>query len=594
MPTSKKKKIVREEILVKGTGVSPGITIGPAHVLMAMPTEIIEYTLENSGEIRNELHRFQQALEITRDQLDHQIDEAKKKYGKEYGQILESHYLILDDEEMLKGTQRLIQHQHMNVEAAFIQVMDKFKTGFLRSTNEYLRERAIDIEDVKRRVLNNLLGKQKQIIIDEPSILVADAVKPSDIIGVERQKLLGFISESGSALSHFAIIARSMNLPAVVGIANVTGFITTGDLIILDGTNGELILNPEPSTLEKYRKKLEQIRKEVQTLASLAPLPSITQDGRSIKLMANIEITDEVPNALALGAEGIGLYRTEYLLFSRASLPSEEEQYEQYRMIAEAINPLPVVMRTFDVGGDKIPVELLARYGYVHEDNPFLGWRAIRIALECEEFFKPQIRAMLRVSAQYPIQIMLPMITSIEEIRAAKTIIETCKQELRREGHRFNEWIKIGIMIETPAAAVVADTLAPESDFFSIGTNDLVQYTLAADRGNPKVASSYSCFHPAILRLIQMTIEAGERHNTPVSMCGEMAGNPNATILLIGLGLKEFSVYPPALPRIKKIIRHTTFDYAQSLARAILEMPDVKTIEKTAALEARKIIGKFG
>ncbi len=594
MPTTRRKKSnVREELTIKGTGVSTGITIGPAHILHATPAEVIEYKLDSAEDARQETARFRKSLDITRDQLDHQIDEAKKKYGKEYAQILESHYLILEDEEMIKGTLRLIQSQHINVEAAFIQTMDKFKTGFLRSSNEYLRERAIDIEDVKKRVLNNLLGKQKQIIIDEPSILVADSVKPSDIVGIERAKLLGFISESGSQLSHFAIIARSLNIPAVVGISNVTGFISQGDELILDGVHGEIILNPEESTLEKYQRKYEQIRKETTALASIAPLPSITQDGRSVKLMANIEIADEVPNALDLGAEGIGLYRTEYMLFTKRELPAEEEQYQQYISIAQKINPLPIIMRTFDIGGDKIPMELLTAHGYVHEDNPFLGWRAIRIALECADFFRPQIRAMLRLSANFPVQIMLPMITALGEVRTAKIIIEECKEELRKKGVRFNERIKVGIMIETPAAALIADALAAESDFFSIGTNDLVQYTLAADRGNPKVAPVYSCFHPSVFRLIRLTIEAGEKSNTPVSMCGEMAGNPNATIPLIGLGLKEFSVFPPALPRIKKIIRHTTFDYAKSMADAMLDMQDIKAIEKMAALEARKILGKF-
>ena len=594
MPTSKKRKSPsREELTIKGSGVSPGITIGPAHVLHASTAEIIEYKLESADDVRIETDRFRQALDITRDQLDHQIDEAKKKYGKEYGQILESHFLILEDEEMIKGTLKLIQNQHINVESAFIHVMDKFKTGFLRSTNEYLRERAIDIEDVKRRVLNNMLGKQKQIIIDEPSVLVADSVKPSDIVGIERHKLLGFISESGSQLSHFAIIARSMNIPAIVGISNVTGFISQGDLLILDGQHGEIILNPEDATLEKYHRKHEQLKKETSALASIAPLPSITQDGRSVKLMANIEITDEVPNALELGAEGIGLYRTEYMLFTKRELPGEEEQYQQYLGIAQKINPLPIIMRTFDIGGDKIPVDLLSAHGYVHEDNPFLGWRAIRIALECEEFFRPQILAMLRLSANYPVQIMLPMVTSLNEVKTAKAMIEECKHDLRGRQIRFNERIKVGIMIETPAAALIADALAAEADFFSIGTNDLVQYTLAADRGNPKVAPVYSCFHPAVLKLIHLTIEAGEKSNTPVSMCGEMAGNPNATVPLIGLGLKEFSVFPPALPRIKKIIRHTTYDYAKSLTAAMMDMQDVKSIEKMAALEARKILGKF-
>lgn len=593
MPHTKKKRInLQEELIIKGIAVSGGYALGPVGIIRSAIPEVNEFKLTSPGDILQESERFKRALEATREQLNHQIDEAKKKYGKEYGQILESHFLILEDEEMIRGTLKIIQNQHINAEAAFSTTMDKFKNSFLKSSNEYLRERAVDIEDVKRRVLNNLLGQQRVIHVDEPSVIVADAIKPSDILNIDRARILGFISESGSQVSHFAIIARSLNIPAVVGIVNVTGFLADSDLVIVDGQSGEVILNPYPATVEKYRRKIEQHKKETRALASMAPLPCITQDGRAIKLMANVELLDEVPTALQLGAEGIGLYRTEYLLFTKREIPTEREQYDQYAVIAQRLAPLPVVMRTFDVGGDKVPLEILTDHGYVHEDNPFLGWRAIRIGLECPEFFKPQIRALLRLAAKYPVEIMLPMITGIEEVRAAKKIIQQCQHELQKEGLAYQENPRIGIMIETPAAALMADVLATESDFFSIGTNDLVQYTLAADRGNPKVSNIYSCFHPSVLRLIRMTIETGERHHIPVSMCGEMASNPNATILLLGLGLKEFSVLAPMLPKIKKIIRHTTFEYARNVAASIMELQEVHAIERMAALEARKILGR--
>lgn len=585
---SDKSKPQADEVVVKGLGVSTGNTVGKPYILHASNLQVTERKLADDHEVEAEIERFNQALEITREQLHHVIQQAKAKYGKEYSSILESHFLILEDEEMIRGTLKLVKNNRVNAESALTTVMDKFRNNFLKSSNEYLRERATDIDDVKRRILSNLLGQHKIFAVETPSIIVADTIQPSDIAGIERSKILGFVCESGSTLSHFAIVARSLNIPAVVGIANFTGFINDQDTLLVDGDHGEVIINPSPETIERFSKKTKKIQRQAAELESIAQLPCSTMDGRDIQLSANVELTEEVENALKLGAKGIGLYRTEYMLFSERELPDEEMQYREYLKIAQKIHPHKLTMRTFDVGGDKIPLEILTSKGYVHEDNPMLGWRAIRIALECPEFFVPQIRAMLRLSADFHIEIMVPMIISVDEVIQAKALIEQCKNELKKEKIPYNEKIKIGIMIETPGAALAADRLAKEVDFFSIGTNDLVQYTLAADRGNPKVAPLYNCFHPSVLQLLHKTISAAHDHHIHVAMCGEMAGNPYATIFLLGLGLQEFSVLPPVLPKIKKLIRETDCKEAEELANKILHMSNLKEIEKLVSEVTKK------
>lgn len=589
MPSkSEKTEPHADEIVVKGLGVSPGIIIGKPYILHASNLLVEERKLADDHAVEAEVERFNQALQITREQLYHVIQESKAKYGKEYSSILESHFLILEDEEMIRGTLKLVKNNHVNAESALTTVMDKFRSNFLKSSNEYLRERATDIDDVKRRILSNLLGQHKSFIVDEPSVIIADTIKPSDIAGIERSKILAFVCESGSTLSHFAIVARSLNIPAIVGIANFTGFVTEQDTLLVDGHTGEVIINPSSDTINRYTKKTKEIQKQAAVLESVAQLPCSTKDGRDIQLSANVELVEEVENALKLGAKGIGLYRTEYMLFTERHLPDEEMQYQEYLKIARKIHPYKLTMRTFDVGGDKIPLEILTSKGYVHEDNPMLGWRAIRIALEYPDFFIPQIRAMLRLSAEYRIEIMIPMVISVDEVIQAKELIAQCKSDLKKEKIPFNEKIKIGIMIETPGAALAADRLAKEVDFFSIGTNDLVQYTLAADRGNPKVASLYNCFHPSVLQLIHKTISAAKTHKIHSAMCGEMAGNPYATIFLLGLGLNEFSVLPPVLPKIKKLIRATDCKEAEAMAEKILQMNSLRDIEKLVAEVTKK------
>lgn len=577
-----------DELIVKGLGVSSGIAVGKPFILHSSNLQVTERLLADEHEVEAEIERFNQALQITRDQLHHLILEAKAKYGKEYGSILESHFLILEDEEMIRGTMKIIKNTQVNAESALTQIMDKFKNNFLKSNNEYLRERATDIDDVNRRILGNLLGQHKTFTVDEPSIIIADTIKPSDIAGIERSKIMAFVSETGSTLSHFAIVARSLNIPSVVGIANFTGFVSDQDTLLVDGYRGEVIINPSQQTITHFQKRTREHLRQEALLESVAQLPCSTKDGQDIQLSANVELPEEVENALKLGATGIGLYRTEYMLFSERELPDEESQFQEYLKIAQKIHPHKLTMRTFDVGGDKIPLEILTSKGYVHEDNPMLGWRAIRIALECPEFFVPQIRAMLRLSADYHIEIMIPMVISVDEVVQAKSVIEGCKKQLRKEKIRFNEKIKVGIMIETPGAAMIADRLAEEVDFFSIGTNDLVQYTLAADRGNPKVASLYNCFHPAVLQLLHKTISAARAHNIHAAMCGEMAGNPYATIFLLGLGLHEFSVLPPVLPKIKKLIRETDCKEAEVLAGKVLGMSHIKDIEKLVTEVTKK------
>ncbi len=586
----KNKSLSPGSVQIHGLGAADGLAYGPVVIMHAVSPEIQEEKLANDGQVAGEIERLARALDVTREQLNQLIQESKSKFGKEYSAILESHFLMLEDQEMMKATTKLIQKDLYKAEWAFSCVMDKFKNRFLKSPNEYLRERAVDVEDVKKRLLDNLVGRKRSVTLSEPSILVADTIRPSDMAHLERSKILGFVSEAGSKLSHFAIVARSLNIPAVVGIANITGIVSESDHVLIDGYHGLVTINPDKKESEKIVRRAQVAALSPAELSKLLVLPADTRDGQSIIISANVELPEEIDNAIQLGARGIGLYRTEYILFTKRELPDEEKQYLEYHEMAKRIHPHKITFRTFDVGGDKIPLDILSSKGYVHEENPFLGWRAIRIALECPEFFVPQVRAILRLSAEFNVEIMIPMIVSLDEWREAKKIIEQCKADLKKEGIAFNPKTPLGVMIETPAAAILADIIAPEVDFFSVGTNDLVQYTLAVDRGNPKVSGLYNCFHPAVLHLLKRIFDAAHKHDIHVAMCGEMASNPYAVFLLMGMGLQEFSSLPPTLPKIKQIIRNSSMKEARVFAESILKINHVVEIEKRVTEKTREIL----
>jgi len=458
---------------------------------------------------------------------------------------------------------------------------------FLNIEDEYLKERVSDINDVSRRVLRNLLGKSAKRLEDfkEKVILVANDLSPSDTAAMHKKNVLAFITSIGGKTSHTAIMAKSMEIPAVVGLETATLKIATGDILIIDGTTGVIIVNPDEVTLEKYRKESRAFKDTTQRYISLKDEPALTTDKRRVRVAANIELPDEIPSIIEHGAEGIGLYRTEFFYMNRTDIPSEEEHYQAYKFVAEAVKPQSVIIRTLDIGGDKF----LSHLEVPHEMSPFLGWRAIRFCLARPDMFKSQLRAILRASVHGNLKLMYPMISGIEELRQANTLLEESKNELLREGRPFDESIKVGAMIEVPSAAMTADILAKEVDFFSIGTNDLIQYSIAVDRSNEKVAYLYEPAHPGVLRLIKNIIDIGHKSNLSVGMCGEMAGDPIFTLILLGMGLDEFSMPSLMIPEIKHIIRSVSMPEAVSISQEALSFSTTKDVEGFAVRKLKEL-----
>lgn len=560
----------REEIRFHGAGVSPGIAQGAIHVVRDDLDDVARYRIE-PGQIANEIGRFEAALIQTRTQILEMQQKIAESIGAKDAGIFDAHLLVVEDRTLIDEVLRKLEADLCNVEWVFQEVATNYAETLSKIDDPYLRERALDIEDVTRRVIRNLQGKAPKafLALTEPHILVAHNLTPSDAATMNRERVLGIATDLGSRTSHTAIMARSLNIPAIVGLHNATEKLETGQHVLLDGTDGLLIVDPTPETFARYG-ELESKRVQItQKLAELRETKSTTRDGRHIVLSANIELPGDVDAVAANGAEGIGLYRTEFLYLNRTTLPTEDEQYETYRKVAERVSPDPLIIRTFDLGGDKLAPGA-ADVG--DELNPFLGWRAIRFCLENIDIFKTQLRAILRASAVGNVKIMFPMISGVGELRRALSVLAECKEELRRTGSTFSDTTEVGAMIEIPSAALSADILAREVDFFSIGTNDLIQYAIAVDRVNERIAHLYEPTHPAVLRLLKMIADAARANDIWVGVCGEMAGDIALIPLLLGLGMDELSAAASLVPRVKRAVQSLTIPECRQLVDEALEL----------------------
>lgn len=572
----KKKKKTRRMIRFQAIGASQGIAIGKAFLLTGDVIKVEERTIP-SEEVDREIKKFKRAVELTRKELAEIQIQAKQRVGKEGEEIFDAHQLLLDDKIINDETIKKIQGECKNADFAYYKVMLGFQRSLENVDNEYFQGRLADIKDVKRRLIQNIQGKEPHYLnnLTNPAIIISHDLTPSETVLLDRQKVLAFVTNVGGKTSHAAIMARSLEIPAVVGVQDITNLVESGDTIVVDGNQGVVILNPTASEVNKYLKLRDRHNEITKELSKIRDLPCRTLDGKDVELSANLEFPGEINSIITYGARGIGLFRTENLYLAKSELPSEDEEFEEYYKVAEKVSPYPVIIRTLDIGGDKKP----ACIEIPEEDNPFLGWRAIRLCLENVDLLKKQVRAILRASVMGNVKIMIPMISCLEEIYKTKAIIEQAKKELRSQKIPYDEQMEVGVMIEIPSAAIMADTIAEEVDFLSIGTNDLIQYTLAVDRGNANVAHLYKRLPPSVLRIIKQVVDAGHRKGVWVGMCGEMAGDPLATLILLGFDMDELSVSPSMLPEVKRIIRSATFEQAERIADKVLQMKTSEEIE---------------
>lgn len=574
-------------ITLKGIAAAPGISIAKAYRIgkeeFLIPKEPI-----TPEDIPLQIQLFEEALIATRKEIIELQKKIAQDMGQEEAQIFDAHLLVLEDRMLIEEIISRLKKEKINVAYIFSEVLKKYIDVFSKIEDEYLRERTADLNDVGKRILRNLLGKEHKGLKDlkETVVVVAHDLSPSDTAAMKKEVVVAFITDIGGKTSHTAIMAKSLEIPAVVGMVEATLKIQSGDTLIVDGSMGIVIVNPDEDTLRIYREEVEKLKGVAERFLAVKDLPAVTLDGRSIEIAANIELPTEIPSVKTHGAKGIGLYRTEFFYMNRKDAPTEEEHFQAYKYVAEALNPDPVVIRTLDLGGDKF----LSQFEMPKEIQPFLGWRAIRFCLARPDVFKLQLRAVLRASAFGNLRLMYPMISGIEELTQANAILEECKEELRREGISFDEDINVGVMIEVPSAAMTADFLAKEADFFSIGTNDLIQYSLAVDRANEKVAYLYEPAHPAVLRMIKNIIDAAHENNIWVGMCGEMASDEIFSLALLGLGLDEFSLPSLAIPQIKYIIRSVTYEHAKNIANEVLGLSTAKAVETFMQARLKEIL----
>jgi phosphotransferase system enzyme I (PtsI) len=552
---------------LQGIAASYGIAIGPAFAYQRTELDISPCAVDDP---EAEWERFQVAQELAHKQLDEVYQKAVVESGEEQAEIFKAQAMMLDDPELVSTVKKAVLEQKINVESALSDTAENFALMLEALEDEYLSARALDIRDVSSRLLRNLLGVSESPTegLKAPSIIIAKDLTPSDTILLDKAFVLGFCTAEGGATSHTAILARGLGIPAVVGVGEQAIELATGTPLILDGDSGEVIVKPKDTILKEYRSRQEKFLGIKAKTGEIAHEPAVTLDGHRVEIVANIGSVDGVQPALDAGAEGVGLLRSEFLYLERSSLPTEEEQYTSYKTIADAFGKQPVILRTLDVGGDKeIPY-----IDMPEETNPFLGVRAIRLCLTRPELFKPQLRAALRAGHGNNLKLMFPMVATVEEVEQVRAVLEECREELKEEGHAVAESMEIGIMIEIPAAAVMADQLSQVVDFFSIGTNDLSQYVLAADRTNAHVAEIASGFQPAVFRLIKQVIDAAHANGKWVGLCGELAGELLAIPILLGLGLDEFSMNPPAIPYAKYLIRSISMEKAQWVAEQALQL----------------------
>ena len=567
----------KNEITKYGISAAPGIVIGKASLKDSELLVVPQIRLAK-GDVDKEVDKFQKAVEKTRDEL-HSIKlHIAEQMGDNHARIFDAHLMILDDVMVSEDTIDVIREEKLNAAASFQRVVNRVMSSFDQIEDEYLKDRYVDIKDVKRRVLLHLLGRERGSVDKpvDPSIIVSHDLSPSDTAQLDRRMTMAFATDKGGRTSHTAILARSQGVPAVVGLEDVFEAVETGDTIIIDGNTGSVVINPTKATIEDYEAEIKRFKELEEQLLTLTHYPAITIDDKQFMLCANLDLPEEVESVLEYGGQGVGLFRTEYFFISQDYLPSEDEQYKMYRSVAEKLGDRPVTFRTIDIGGDKI-------VGYLNnatELNPFMGWRGIRFCLTRKDIFKAQLRALYRTSAHGNIKIMFPMIAQIEEVIQAKEICNEVQVELKRGRYKFDPNVELGVMIETPSAVVMADAMAKEVDFFSIGTNDLIQYTLAVDRGNSRISHLYQNLHPSIIRSLKTTVEAAHKKKIHVGVCGEMCVDPLSVLVLIGLAIDEFSTSPNMIPEVKRIIRSVTYDECKSLVRRVLRYRTTSEIER--------------
>ncbi len=555
---------------------SPGVAMGPVFLLLPEELQVRERVIPEA-EVEAELERFHLALQTAHAELVEIRDGIAAELGDDAAAIYEAQLLLADDPEARRATEEGIRRERRNADFLFCRFISHVAANLQRAKDDTLRERVADLRDVERRVLRQLLGRGEPLFqVDRPAVLVAHDILPSDTAAFDRRKVLAFATDIGGRTSHSAIVARSRGIPAVVALRHVTRMVKPGDQVVVDGYRGEVDVNPDEPSQALYRERRARLEARDRSLTELREQPAVTPDGVRVELAANIELPAEAELAIEAGADGVGLFRTEFFYMDRAGLPAEGEQLRAYRQVAERMTPRPVVIRTMDLGGDKVASYLRT----THETNPFLGWRGIRFALQHPQVFRTQLRAIYRASAFGKVRMMFPMVSSLDELRGANRLCAEVRADLDREGAAYDRDLQVGVMVETPAAVWSADWLAREAAFFSIGTNDLIQYTLAMDRGNERVAYLYEPLDPAVLRCVQHTIAAGHAAGRWVGVCGEMAGDPRIAVLLLGLGVDELSVACPDLARVKAAIRSVPAQSARSLAVESLRLSSARDVRE--------------